>query len=241
MFGRMVSLIEADPSQYDPYFNNTVLLLIFEQTLTDDSPKVQTVSTSTVLYSTSTVKFGTASYAFSYGPSWLNVANTSSFYFGTGDFTIETWINLNTGITWGSGNVAVFDISQQQNGINGGPSVFLLTTSSRTTVSSYQVGYYDNTAIGSVFNPTVLPTGQWFHICTGRQGGTVYVGVNGILSNLGTSTKNWFPYNVKIRQDGYNENGYTAFFDEFRVTSGVWRYGTGSSYPVPNYRFPRQQ
>jgi len=115
-----------------------------------------------------------------------------------------------------------------------------LSTSSGASPTAYGVAFYDNTAIGFVANPTAVQINSWTHICIGRQGGVAYIGANGVLHSAGATSKNWFPYNVKIKQDGYNENGYTARLDEFRVTNGVWRYGYGSRYDIPTARFPRQ-
>jgi Concanavalin A-like lectin/glucanases superfamily len=241
-----LSLFASDISIYDPYWGNTVLLMGFENNLADNSQSNQTVTpTGTPLYSTSTVKFGTYSVllqgAAALNKAYLNIANTSTFYFGTGDFTIETWVNIPSGYSWGTNNVCVMDISQKQNGVNGGPSVFGLTTSSGSTVNAYKTFIYDNTAMGNVSSTQVLGSDTWNHIVTGRQAGTFYLGINGTLQIAGTSNKNWFPYSVKIKQDGYAENDYYTYFDEFRVTSGVWRYnGSTSTYTVPTAQFPRQ-
>lgn len=242
MFGAgRLSLIASDVSIYDPYWSSVVLLMAFENNLTDDSIQNQTVTpTGTPNYFTAPIaKFDTYSLALNYGANYLNIANTSSFYFGTGDFTIETWMRTD-GASWGTGNVNVMDIAQKNNGVNGGPSGMWINTSSIVNPKAYNVAFYDNTAIGFVINPTAVASTAWNHICVGRRGGVVYIGANGVLSTPGSSTKNWFPYNVKIKQDFFNEYNYTAILDEFRVTAGVWRYGSGSTYPVPTARFPRQ-
>jgi hypothetical protein len=239
--GRL-SLIASDVSIYDPYWSSVALLMAFENNLTDDSTKNQTVTASgfAPLYGTGPLaKFDTYAVILNAGANYLNVITTSGFYFGTGDFTIETWM-LGNGGSWGTGNVCVMDIAQKNNGVNGGPSGMFINTSSVVNVKSYNVAYYDNTALGFVINPTAVASTSWNHICIGRRGGVVYIGANGVLSTPGSSTKNWFPYDIKIHQDFFNENNYTANFDEFRVTSGVWRYGSGSTYPVPTARFPRQ-
>jgi hypothetical protein len=137
------------------------------------------------------------------------------------------------------------DISQKQNGVNGGPSVFGLTTSTGGTgqgpVNSFKTFVYDNTAMGNVSSTQVLGASTWHHIVTGRESGTFYLGWNGTLQVAGTSNKNWFPYSVKIKNDGYSESGYYVYFDEFRVTSGVWRYsGSTTTYTTPTTQFPRQ-
>jgi hypothetical protein len=236
-----LSLAAANSNLYDPYWSSVVLLLGFENTLADASLANSTVSTSTVLtYSTSPAKFDTYSVLLPSAQVWLNVANTSSFYMATGDFTIETWAWTRTDGNWGSGNVCIMDIAQQLNGINGGPSGFFLTTSTGGVVTAYKTAVYDNTAMGFVTSDVVLPALTWNHIVTGRQGSTFYLGTNGTLKTAGTSSKNWFPYNVKIKQDAYGETRYPVNFDEFRVTKGVWRYGTGTTYTVPTARFPRQ-
>jgi hypothetical protein len=244
----MISLTNSDPSLFDPYFSSTVLLLGFENTLNDVSPANSVVSTGTVSgpwsYSGSTVKFDSASAylgptTVSDGP-YLSIANTSSFYFALGDFTIETWINVNGLDVWQTTNTVVMDITQKTNGVNGGPSGFYLTTSSAGGVSAFKVAVYDNTAMGFTASNTVLGVNQWNHIVTGRTGGTFYIGTNGVLQNVGFSLKRWFPYSVAIKEDAYNEGRYGAYFDEFRVTKGVWRYGTGTTYTTPTTKFPRQ-
>lgn len=245
----MISLTDSNPSLYDPYFNTaTVLLLGFENTLNDVSPANSVVSTGTFSgswsYSGSTVKFDSASAylgptTVSSGP-FLSIANTSSFYFGTGDFTIETWINVSGTDVWQTSNTVIMDISQKTNGVQGGPSGFFLTTSSSGGVSAFRTAVYDNTAMGFTASNTVLGVNTWNHIVTGRQGTTFYLGTNGVLQNVGTSNKNWFPYAINIKQDAYNEGRYGAYFDEFRVTKGVWRYGTGTTYTTPTTKFPRQ-
>lgn len=244
LFSRNLGLQRADPTEYDDNWTQVSLLLAFENNLTDDSTvgNSQTV-TGSITYQTSPVKFNTYSGNLAKGANYINVGSTSSFYFATGDFTIETWIYVPTATSpngWSSGNVCIFDIAQKQNGVQGGPSFFGLSTSSVTTVSSFKTAVYDNTAMGFVTSNEVLATNTWHHICTGRKGSTFYLGTNGTIKNAGTSTKNWFPYGVKIKQDGYNEYGYNVNFDEFRVTKGVWRYGTGSTYTVPTTRFPRK-
>jgi hypothetical protein len=243
--GRL-SLIWSDPTQYDPFWNNVVLLLGFENTLADASTSSQTLTlTGTSTYQTSPAKFDTYSINLPKGANYLNIANTSSFYFGTGNFTIETWVYAPTSIFpngWVSSNVCVMDISQKNNGVNGGPSFFGLSTSTSAaaTVTAFRTAVYDNTDMGFITSDVVLPTNAWHHIVTGRQGSTFYLGTNGTLKTAGTSSKNWFPYSVKIKQDFFNEYQYNVNYDEFRVTTGVWRYGTGTNYTVPTARFPRQ-
>jgi hypothetical protein len=239
-----LQLVNSDPALFDPYFNSVVLLLGFEQSFNDPSPaNSQVTATGSYTYDSGQKKFDTYSL---YQPNdgfqnFLNISNTSSFYFGTGDFTIETWVYINSGISvWSTNNVCVMDIAQKLNGVQGGPSGFFLTTSTAGVVKSYRTAVYDNTAMGFTASNVVLASDTWNHIVTGRTGTTFYLGTNGTLQNVGTSSKNWFPYAPKIKQDAYNEYRYPSNLDEFRVTKGVWRYGTTSTYTLPTARFPRQ-
>lgn len=242
-----LSLLASVQGVYDPYWSSVVLLLGFENTLADASLANITVipTQPPMVYSTTTVKFNTSSgfLADTGAALVINTASTSSFYFGTGDFTIETWLYAPTATfpaSWGSNTVNIMDISQKLNGVDGGPSGFFLSTSSRTNVSSFKTAVYDNTAMGFVGSNATLATNTWHHVATGRQGTTFFLATNGTITSAGTSSKNWFPYNVKIKLDAYTETFYNVYFDEFRVTKGVWRYGTGSTYDVPTARFPRQ-
>lgn len=248
MFARNIGLARADETQYDPHWGSTVLLLGFENNLTDDSTKAHSLTvTGAITYSTTTVKYDTYSGFINSGSNYLNVATTSNFFFGTGDFTVETWLNV-PGTRWASGNVCVMDTSQQNNGVNGGPNFFGLSTSN-ANVTAFRTAIYNNSAWGFVTNNTVLGLNTWHHCVWGRGNGKMYFGQNGVIQMAtGTDTKNYFPYGVKIKQDFFNEYGYQVYFDEFRVTNGRWRYGaiagttagSTATYTVPTTRFPRQ-
>ncbi len=85
----------------DPYWNNVVLLLNGEgadggSVITDSSPLAQTPTANTgVVTSTTGPKYGTASLSCS-GTLAVSYAAGSPWAFGTGDFTVEYWMNTSS-------------------------------------------------------------------------------------------------------------------------------------------------
>lgn len=160
-----------------------------------------------VITDSSNKKFGTKSYSF-LGSTNNKLSITdglNDFAFGTGDFTIEGWVNPTTysyttaSVIWFSDNICL---------------------------SIYQ-GKFNCYIYGSGYvfsNPTKGVTYEWTHLALVRSGGIITLYVNGVMSDSVTYNNNISsPQLINIGMYGSSTEIYYGYIDEFRV-SKVARY-----------------
>lgn len=176
--------------------------------------------------STSTVKLGTASGSFDGTNSYLNVATSTDFDLGSsgsGDFTLEFWMNLtvsntlqaicNAGGNQTTGYAFAWIGSEGKFGI-------LLNNGSYTRCSAT-----------STVNPST-----WYHVAFVRSGGTITVYLNG--TSQGTFTDQAFNSNgqsFQIGQQSDSSGWVNGFIDEFRLSKGVARWTANFTPPSSPY------
>lgn len=117
------------------------------------------------------------------GGDYLNVTSSSDFDFGSGDFTIEFWFNLNSLVTTGfigyGGGVAGWNATN-------GHSWFVYYSA-----GTLFLNWYDGDASPGAFNSSVtLKVGIWSHIAmvNDTSGGTLKLYIDGIEINSGTNS-----------------------------------------------------
>lgn len=141
---------------------------------------------------------------------YLSLPSSSSFSFGTGNFTVEAWVYYST-----KTNSGIFQI---------GSSVFPLTNGvgAGLDASTNWLLYYGNgsqTAAGS--GPL---NGIWYHVATVRNSGVTRVYVNGTQVISVTDTANYtgtFLGIGGIYSTSYLINGYIS---NFRIVNGTALY-----------------
>jgi hypothetical protein len=200
-------------------------------TVTDSStsPKTMTAYGGATI-STTKSKFGGASlYLPGTSGSRVQAANSSDFVFGTGDFTVETWINLSALSSGYSGYYStIFDTRS-----SGQDGLLLCLNSSRKIIA------YSNPSVFLTSN-TVINTDTWYHVVLSRKGSNFYLFINGVLdssasasitlSQNGLFIGNNFDWNIA---SGIAFNGY---IDEFRVCKGTALYaGTATTVPTSEF------
>jgi hypothetical protein len=207
-----------------PVNSNTVLLMHMDgannsTNFVDDSDyNFNVVPQGSPTVSTSKSKIGGASAKF-IGSSELKIDSNPAFNFGTGDFTVEGWVNLNS-----MGN----DLFMISAGANGG--LFL--------------GYHSQTKLGIGrrgvawdFEVSVsLGTNKWNHIAASRSGSTLRLFFNGLLVGTTTNSENYdlSSGNTFIGSHGgsYYLDGY---IDELRVTRGKALYTASFAPPTSEF------
>jgi PKD repeat protein len=172
-------------------------------------------------------KYGGASGWFpSASNSYISSPNSSVFQFGTGDFTIEFWVNVTT---VGGTNEHMF--SKTNNPRNQGWG--LDRTDSAAGDSGWDF-YMGNDSGGQVFFNTPVTNKTWTHIAVERISGAIYIYVNGNLTNSSagfnanydTSNPMWI---------GRQQNSYfNGYIDEFRI-SKVARWKANFTPPYNEY------
>lgn len=209
----------------DPYLDDVVLLVNFENGVVDESYQGHALTQTNGSIVTSS-QYGTKSFqsTAAVNSEFVKTERSSDFAFGTDDFTMEGRFY------W--------------NGVEG-PVHTLFSTSRNGSYDSlfFTIGddlYSFNTSAGYTNYgdaETLLPQNQWFHFAAVRESGTLTYYVNG--TSIGSTT---FAADMSlvdmITIGGYPNGGneWNGLIDEFRVTNGVARYT--SNFTVPTGEFP---
>ena len=153
--------------------------------------------------------------------SYLSVSDVSALQFGTGNFTIESWINFPSFATpQVILDQRVLNISHQL--------VAYVDTSGKPNI--YIQIYPSNPNI--IYNVT-LSTNTWYHLAFVRNGNTMTCYVNGIAASntLDVSLYNNTSSSTRIGVIGLDFSGYTkGYISNLRVVKGVAVY-TGNFTP----------
>lgn len=210
---------------------NTQLLLSTNSAAIFDNSgmnNLETIGDSKV--NTAVIKYGTGSMYFDGSGDYLLAKSNDVFNFGTGDFTVEFWINASASGSYtqvvGTENTGTDDgqwrIGNRFNSLN-------------------QVYFARGTGSGfNEFQANVnVNDGNWHHVAVVRRSGTVSIYVDGTFSassSISGTCSSSFPLRI-----GYNprDNAYvTGYIDDLRITKGVARYIGNFTPPVA--RMPNQ-
>jgi hypothetical protein len=176
--------------------------------------------------STAISKFGGSSMSFDGTGDYLtsNVATTDLYAFGSGDFTIEMWLYLNSV----SGTQVFYDQRPLAGGVY--PTLYM---------SGSTLYYYTNAA--NRITGSTLSTSQWYHIAVSRSGTSTKLFVNGTQSGSTYTDTNVY-LNAALRPfiggDGTNlgTNGLNGYIDDLRVTKGYARYTANFTAPTSAFQ-----
>lgn len=225
----------------DPYFSNVSLLLKADgangsTTFTDSSANSFAISrTGNTVVSTAQSKFGGSSTYFDGNGDYLSVSSSANLEFGSGNYTIEMWINPAGGL---SNNAQKFLFGKRQSlSVYGGVIGFLDFNSS---LNAYRAYYYvtvnGTTWVISAATGYIIPANTWTHLAFVRNGNTFTVFVNGnsAASGIasGTIPSNSQPFVIGSTSSANpGVNGYAGYIDDLRVTKGIARYTANFTPP----------
>lgn len=228
--GALLGKTRSSGGEGDPHFDKVSLLLHMDgadgsTTFADSStaPKTLTVHGNAKI-STAHGRFGGSSGHFLGASTDYAVVPTSTdFAFGTGDFTIEAWIYIPSGIA--GGYAAICDIRSAASGA--GAILFKLN-------SARQLGYY---FAGEVNTTEAVPIAQWTHVSLCRASGVSRIFINGIASASTTDADNKVPNHCYIGRVYDNAHpAFSGYIDDLRITKGVARYT--ANFTPPTTAFP---
>jgi len=215
--------------------NQTKLLLHMDgtdgsTTFTDSTGKTVTANGNAQI-DTAQSKLGGASVLFDGDGDYLSLADSDDWNFGSGDFTVDFWVNFNAldgykpfiGQTIDAGNYCIFYLEHL-----GGNNYLRFAMG---------VGGVDK---GNYVAPLNVATGEWHHVAYVRSGTAFKIFLDGVSQTLtvitaigANSTGDW----ATTLNIGYLSNvGYlNGWLDEVRISKGVARWTADFTPPTSPY------
>ena len=164
-----------------------------------------------------------------------DIGGGEEFHFGTGDYTIECWVWLDT---TGSNQdiITLWDATGAERGwmfrflSSGGLLELLISTNG-------QVGTVTEAVTGT-WSPS---TSTWYHVAVSRKDGHTYLFVDGTGIDDAADTNDYWPADTTVRigsrVTATGSNELDGRVQEVRITKGVGRYT--ADFTPPTGAFPR--
>jgi hypothetical protein len=210
--------------------SGTSLLLNFTNAgVLDATAKNNLETVGNAQISTAQSKFGGSSIAFDGTGDWLLVPAGQNWEFGSGDFTVEMWLNPSSTTTTDA-------VISKGNASSTGNEVWTLQWGSANKLEFYSGG---GLASPIVTSTTAFSTGAWYHVAVTRASGTTRIFVGGALEASSVTS-----YTVSVGGALYVAAGWFApssrdtsgYIDDLRITKGVARYT--ANFTAPTAAFP---
>lgn len=211
----------------DPYFSSVSLLLPGNGNFTDFSPTPTTVTVYGDAVATGSAKYGSNSMVFDGSGDYI-AASGSRFAYGTADFTMESWVFVDSHNQQWRGVMGA-------TGAYGGDVGFGLFLTSGTNRLSLLIPYVG----GGIEDTEAFPTGQWVHVALVRQSGASRLYKNGVQIGSESMTSNFVRQQFFAGRvyDDMDAQYFAGRLDDIRVTKGVCRYPNGTSFTPPTAAF----
>lgn len=212
---------------------NTSLLLSYTNAGILDNAMMNDLETvGNAQISTSVKKYGTGSMVFDAVDDRLVSASSPNIAFGTGDFTVEFWLNSNN--VSSANQRGVIQTSDTAGGLKPGYTtgiaIYQGGNASGGALSGGVTAVVAGTFLGS--SSAVITTGTWYHIALVRSSGTSTIYVNGTSVGSATTTGNCSGQNIVV--GGYYDTTYlySGYIDDLRITKGYARYTSNFTAPT---------
>lgn len=222
----------------DPYFANVVLLLQMtgtnaSTTFTDKSASAHSVTAAgNAQVTTGDSPFGGGSLELDGAGDYLSVASSTDFDFGTGDGTIEMWLNMASGPAGG----AYYPLVSNQNNFET-VGVHLYMDTNRQPIS------YLSGDSQSLVSSGAVATGGWHHLAwtvAGGKNAAFYIDGSPANSRSGTNlsiANSTRPLLIGSAEPFFIASMYYAgLIGPLRITKGIARYT--ASFTAPTGLFP---
>ena len=162
---------------------------------------------------------GAGAVAFDGSGDYLSIADASGVTVGTGDFTIEYWINLATSRTpsvwWASGTSSVL--------ISDTGAAEAVIGSSTDTASGYSK---------LIDASSSLAANTWGHVAVVRSSGTTTIYLNGVSGGNTTSITGSFDCAYIGRQKSYTPRDINGYISNLRIVKGTALYTSNFTPPT---------
>jgi hypothetical protein len=216
-----VSLLLNGDTDVDTNFANVSLLLTGNDLLDKSNNKATVTANGNATVTSVKKQFGTGSYYFDGSGDYLSIPASTNFSFGTGDVTIEAWIWWESATYIATGRLIC--------GNNGSGSTDQFGIFEGIGLSCF--GISNNVAAN------YPPVQQWVHVACSKQGSTVRLFINGVMTASGTQTaavgNSTYPMLIGTRaNDTQWYHWWNGYIDDFRITKGIARYTANFTPPT---------
>jgi hypothetical protein len=178
--------------------------------------------------STSVKKYGNSSLSFSGSSQYAIVSSAvanPNFAFGTGDFTIEFWVYLNS-VTGGA--ILLDGRPATTNGFY--PTIYI--PSGATTTIAFLTNSADRINSAS----STIATSTWYHVALSRASSSTKLFVNGTQVGSTYADTNAYLGGINrpvVAASGYDLTGnMNGYIDDLRITKGFARYTSNFTAPT---------
>jgi len=198
---------------------NTTLLTCQGNAIADASSSAHTLTANGGISLTKEPFGGAGAVEFDGSGDYLSIADASGVTVGTGDFTIEYWINLATSRTpsvwWASGTSSVL--------ISDTGAAEAVIGSSTDTASGYSK---------LIDASSSLAANTWGHVAVVRSSGTTTIYLNGVSGGNTTSITGSFDCAYIGRQKSYTPRDINGFISNLRLIKGTALYTSNFTPPA---------
>jgi hypothetical protein len=215
---------------------NTSLLLNFTNAgIYDATSKNDLETVGNAQISTAQSKWGGSSMAFDGTGDYLQAPDTELLEFGSGDFTIETWVRFAALPSSGAFQTLIskFDNSTQKS------YSFYVYNNAGTYQLYFTYTTNGSTNVNPVANGITVTTNTWYHYAVCRSGANLRMFIDGtqVGSTYNISTDSIFggTYPVQVGASTAS-NVLNGFLQDTRVTKGYARYT--ANFTAPTAAFP---
>jgi len=195
---------------------------IFDQTAKNVFETVGDAKVSTAQY-----KYGSGSIAFDGTGDNITIPSSPNLDFGTGDFTIELWINFSALST----NRVLLD-----KWVSGNANSWQLYWRSIGTSITFLVGA--STILLQDPSTSRITTNTWYHIAVTRSGSTNRLFIDGTQVASATDSTNLTNTNRLCigEQLSTLTNDFSGYIDDLRITKGYARYTANFTAPTAKFK-----
>lgn len=174
------------------------------------------------------------------GYSYLNLPASNDFYFGTGDFTVELWVNFQKGLRTDSGSyggVGGWEVLVAAGGgvYFGGGIWFAVSRSTPLENSSLTNVYLADFNTYTDIGQTTIEVNKWYHFALSKDSTGVKFYIDGVLNKF-TSISSWSSRVFGGTEIGYiglehwlntHDRGYYfpwCYMQDLKIYKGVAKY-----------------
>jgi len=161
---------------------------------------------------------------------YLDISNDASLTIGTGDFTSECWVFVESGATLMSYWRSCFSLQGDGHTVAGSISIYI----SNGTDAALGALVVIANANSSRLHSTADVRGQWTHVAIARESGTIRFFVNGSLASSASDTTNYNatgPTRVGVSSTGQS-NYWLGYVADARFVKGTAVYTAAFTPPT---------